>query len=91
MEKIINTCGCELDSQPVYDKKYIKTKLKTYDDKVNTTFTGNGIPKEKTNYSCIVAICVYSVLQLNEENRPQVYLFRTMQIQTKKEKTCWFY
>ena len=26
-EKIINTYVCELDSEPVYDGKYIKTKL----------------------------------------------------------------
>ena len=32
-------------SQPVYDKKYIKIKLKTYDDKVNTVFSENNIPK----------------------------------------------
>ena len=45
-ERIINTYGCELDSEPVYDGKYIKTKLKTNYDKVNTTFTDNEIPKE---------------------------------------------
>ena len=38
-KKITKTYGFKLDSQLVYDKKYIKTKLKTYDDKVSTTFT----------------------------------------------------
>ena len=61
-------------SQPVYDKKYIKIKLKTYDDKVNTVFSENNIPKEKARYSCIAAICIDSVLKLNGKNHPQVYL-----------------
>ena len=45
-EKIINTYVCELDSEPVYDGKYIKTRLKPNYDKINTTFTDNEIPKE---------------------------------------------
>ena len=61
-------------SQPVYDKNYIKIKLKTYDDKVNTVFSENNIPKEKPRYSCIAAICIDSVLKLNGKNHPQVYL-----------------
>lgn len=38
--------GYKLDNQSVYEKKYIKIKLKTYDDKVNITFRDNNIPKE---------------------------------------------
>ena len=30
------------------------------------------IPKEKTHYCCITAICIDSMLKLNEENYPQV-------------------
>ena len=73
-KKITKTYGFKLDSQPVYDKKYIKTELKTYDDKVNTVFSENEIPKEKTYYSRIAAICIDSVWKLIEENYPQVYL-----------------
>ena len=40
-------CGFNLDSQPVYDKNYIKTKLKTYDDKVNTVFQTMKFQKKK--------------------------------------------
>lgn len=38
--------GYKLDNQSVYEKKYIKIKLKTYYDKVNITFRDNNIPKE---------------------------------------------
>ena len=45
-KKITKTYGFKLDSQPVYDKKYIKTKLKTYDDKINPAFLDSEIQKE---------------------------------------------
>ena len=73
-KKIKKTYGFKLGSQPFYDKKYIKTKLKTYDDKVHTVFSENEFPKEKTRYSCIAAICIDSVLKLNEESYPNLYL-----------------
>ena len=45
-KKITKTYGFKLDSQPVYDKKYIKAKLKTYDDKINPAFLDSEIQKE---------------------------------------------
>ena len=41
----------EFDSEPVYgdSDKYIKTKIKLYEDKVNTNFQGKKIPKENTS------------------------------------------
>ena len=38
--------GYKLDNQSVYEKKYIKIKLTTYDDKVYISFRDNNIPKE---------------------------------------------
>ena len=37
----------ELDSEPVYSDhdKYIKTKINSYGDKINTNFQGKKIPK----------------------------------------------
>ena len=41
----------EFDSEPVYgdSDKYIKTKIKLYEDKVITNFQGKKIPKENTS------------------------------------------
>ena len=36
----------KFDSQPVYDEKYIKTIVKTFESKVITKITGNEIPKQ---------------------------------------------
>ena len=66
-----------------------KTKLKTYDDKVNTVFTDNEIPKEKIHYSCIAAISVDFVLKLDGENYPQVYL-EQCNYRLKKKNIVYF-
>ena len=35
-------------SEPIYDEKYIKTKVKTFSNMINTPFSGNEKnPKEK--------------------------------------------
>ena len=56
----------EFDSQLVYDKKYIKTRVKKFKD--------SEILKENTHYSCIAAIYVDSVIKLGKEICPQVNL-----------------
>ena len=71
MKKLLSV---EFDSQTTYDKKYIKTKVKTFEDNVIPKFTDNKIPKENTHYSCISAICVDSVIKLQKENCPQLDL-----------------
>ena len=38
--------GIKFHSSPVYDKKYLKTKVKEYDGMIKTNFLGNGMPKE---------------------------------------------
>ena len=48
-EKISNLMNIELDSELVYgdNDKYIKTKIKMYEDKVNTNFQYKKVPKQK--------------------------------------------
>ena len=89
-KKVTKTYGFKLDSQPVYDKKYIKSKLKTYNDQVNTVFSDNEIPKEKTHYFWIAAIFIDSELKLNEENYPQTYLEQCKCKQKKKKLLIGF-
>ena len=61
-------------SQPIYDDKYIETKVKTFGETINTLFSNNRIPKERSHYICIAAICVDSVLKVEGKIHPQVYL-----------------
>ena len=45
MEKVSNLMNIEFDSEPVYgdNDKYIKTKIKMYEDRVNTNFQGKKV------------------------------------------------
>ena len=65
-EKISNLMNIEFDSQPVYGDgdKYIKTKIKMYDDRVNTNFQGKKVPKENASYRCLSLIMLDSVIIL---------------------------
>ena len=72
--KIKKLLGVKLHIQPIYDDKYIKNKVKTFNSVINTLFSGNEIPKEKNRYICITEIYVDSVLKIDKENYPQGYL-----------------
>ena len=77
IKKLVNT---RFHSQPIYDDKYIKTKVKTFSSMINTLFSENEIPKERIHYICVAAICIDSVLRIDKKNYPQVSLLRTIQI-----------
>ena len=72
--KIKKLLGVKLHSQPIYDDKYIKTKVKTFSSMINTLFSDNEIPKERNYCSCIAAIFIDSVFKIDKKNSPQVYL-----------------
>ena len=55
--------SAEFYSQPVYNEKCIKTRVKTFEDKAIIKFTGNEIAEGNTHYSCIAAICVDSAIK----------------------------
>ena len=45
----------QLNSLPVYDDNYIKTKIRIYDDKVYTNFCGLNMPEDDTEFeSCLI-------------------------------------
>ena len=65
--KIRNMLNVMFHSQPIYDDKYIKTKVKTFNSMTNTLFSGDKIPKERTDYVCFAAICIDSVLRVDKK------------------------
>ena len=72
--KIKTSLNTGFHSQPVYDEKYRKTKVKRFIDMTNTLLSDNEIPKERNHYICIAAICIDSVLKVDKKNFPQGYL-----------------
>ena len=51
-EKVGNRLNIKFDSEPIYGDvdKSIKTKIKSYGDRVNTNFQGQKVPKENAAY-----------------------------------------
>ena len=87
--KIKKSLNIRFHSQPIYDDKYMKTKVKTFSSMINTLFSGNEIPKERNHYICIAVICIDSVLKVDKKNYAQVYLEQCKQ--NKKKKASRFY
>ena len=74
--KVGNLLNIEFDSEPVNGDvdKYIKTKIKTYGERVNTNFQGQKVPKENATYKCISLIMLDSVIRVNKKYYPQTLL-----------------
>ena len=66
----------ELDREPVYgdNDKYIKTKIKSYEDKINRNFPDKKIPKENESYKCLLLIMLDSVLRVSKKYYPEALL-----------------
>ena len=71
-----NLLNIEFDSEPVYgdDDKYIKSKIKMYEDRVNTNFQGKEVPKEDAPYKCLSLIVLDSVTRASKKYYPQTLL-----------------
>ena len=77
----------QIDSDPVYghNEKYIKTKIRMYEDRVITNFQGIKIPKENASYNCIELIAIDWVIRMSKKYYPQAYL-RESKYQIRKNR-----
>ena len=72
--KVKNIIKKEFDSESVYNEKYLKAKIKSYNGKINTNFHNNKIPKEGSNFICLSVILIDSVFRTGKNYYPQVFL-----------------
>ena len=49
-KKVKNSLKKEYDSEPVYNEKYLKAKVKSYNEKINTNFHENKIPNKGSHF-----------------------------------------
>ena len=61
-------------TEPVYEYRYLKAKVREFDGVIKTNFLGDDVPKENMCYTCIACITIDSVLRIDKKNHPQVYL-----------------
>ena len=45
---IKNKLNIKFHSQPIYENKYLKAKIREFNNNIKTNFLGNGLPKENT-------------------------------------------
>ena len=69
-----NKLGIKFHSDPIYEKKYLKAKVREFDGQIKTNFVGNDMPKENMYYTCIASITIDSIMNMNKKNYPPVYL-----------------
>ena len=61
------------DSEPVYNEKYIKTKIKSYEGKI-TKFHGKKVPKEGSQCICLSVILIGSICRTVKIYYPHEFL-----------------
>ena len=59
--KIKSLSKKEFNSEPVFNDKYIKSKIKIYNDKVCTYFQHHKIPKDNEYCACLSVILLDSI------------------------------
>ena len=88
LDAIKNKPGIKFHSEPIYEKNYLKAKIREFDGEIRTNFLGNSTPKENMYYSCIACITIDSAMKVNKKNYPQVYLeeckYKIKKIQTPR-------
>ena len=57
--------GIKFHSEPVYEYKYLKAKVREFDGAIKTNFLGNNIPKENMYHTSIAYITINSVLKID--------------------------
>ena len=72
---IKNKLGIKFHSEPVYEYKYLKAKVREFDGEIKTNFLGNDMIKENMHYTCIASITIDSVLKIDKK-KSSASLFR---------------
>ena len=64
---IKNKLGIKFHSEPIYEQKYLKAKVREFDGVIKTNFLGNDMPKENMHYTCIACITIDSVMRIDKK------------------------
>ena len=64
---IKNKLGIKFHSEPIYEQKYLKAKLREFVGVIKTNFLGNDMPKENMYYTSIACITIDSVMRIDKK------------------------
>ena len=88
-DRIKEKLNIKFHSTPIYDKKYIKAKVREFSRVIKTNFLGDEILKEGAHYTCIAFVTIDSVMRMEKKNYPPVY-FEECKYKIKKTKMTNF-
>ena len=74
--RIKKTSNIKFHSMPVYDEKYIKTKVKEFNGVVKTNFLSDKIPKEGVHYPCIACITIDFVMRMKKKRTAHKFIYK---------------
>ena len=82
-EKVSSLMNIKFYSEPVYgdNDKYIKTKIKIYEDKVNANLQSKRVRKENASYKCLSLILLDSVKRVSKKHDLQTHNFNYPKMQ----------
>ena len=84
--KFKNTIDKTFESDPVYNEKYLKAKIKSYNGKIITIFHNNKIPKEGSQCICLSVLLINSGFITGNNYYPHVFSEECKYV--VKEKKC---
>ena len=78
-EKVSDLIDKKIDSDPVYNNKYINTKIRSYNNDIITNFhdndkKNNKLPEKNKAYRCMSLISLDSIIKINKKYYPQTLL-----------------
>ena len=73
-ERVENIMKKECNSEPVYNKKYLKAQIKSYNGKTSKNFQNNKIPKEGSQFVCLSVILIDSGFRTGKNYYSQAFL-----------------
>ena len=78
-EKISDLINKKCDSDPVYNNKYINTKIRSYNNDIMINFRdmdnkNNKLPEKNKPHKCISLISLDSIIKINGKYYPQTLL-----------------
>ena len=65
----------KFDSEPVYNEKYLKDEIKSYEEKLNTYFHDDNVPKEGSQYVYLSASLIKNIRELGMMSHGAMDLF----------------
>ena len=73
-DKIKETLNIKFHITPVYDEKYIKSKVREFNGVIQTNFLGDEVSKENKYCTCIACVTTDCVMRIEMKKYLQFYL-----------------